>query len=405
MSVIRVAVETGARTYHWGGRELPSVTTILQLVGLPERHVLTLSRVVDRAIEQAQATADRLRGVSQADHEVIVNQIRADLLQAASDGCDQSAALGTAIHAAIASGGSSEELRLDVLSRVRQYDDWLRVSGANVLASEFEVWNLTQGYAGTADLLVRLRNESHWLVDIETGRSVHPQHALQLAAYGMAEFVGADGEVDDRLTELLRRTRNLAVLHLTADRWEFRSIPFSDDVRDAFSGLLRYVTWNGVAADEAQRLGARRSGAAPEASTGRLGQIVGRPAIAIEVRQSEPRGLPQVSPIWQCAVCGSRDVIVDPMTPIDARITTGRCRAEGRNVGGVMTFPVRPLITAEYAPNAQRQIEVAKAARQRVADGRGKGSRRKSPDELVAARHAVQARWDQEAEARRKADR
>jgi hypothetical protein len=233
MSLIRVAggppdaqtdPETGARTYQWRGTQLPSVTTILHLAGVPERlHAWALSRVVDRAIEQAQVTAERLR--ESPDREAAIRQTRAVLLQAALDRRDRAAALGTAIHAGIASGGTTEGPSLDVVSRLRQYNDWLRVSDAEVLASEFQVWNLTLGYAGTADLLIRLRDGSPWLVDIKTGRSIQPNHALQLGAYAMAEFVGADGEPDDRLTELLRQTRNLAVLHLSAGSWEFRSIP------------------------------------------------------------------------------------------------------------------------------------------------------------------------------------
>jgi hypothetical protein len=417
MSLIRVVggphnahtdPETGARTYQWRGRELPSVTTILRLAGVPERlHAWALSRVVDRAIEQAQATADRLRDAPLPAREAARMQIRAELLQAVYDRRDRAATLGTAVHAGIASGGMTEGLSLDVQSRVRHYNDWLRVSDAEVLASEFQVWNLTHGYAGTADLLVRLRDGSQWVLDIKTGRSIKPNHALQLAAYAMAEFVGADGEVDDRLTGLLSETRSLAVMHLTEGGWEFRSIPYTDDLRDAFLGLLQYVSWNGVAAEQALRVGARRSGAAPPAiGVVHAGYQASSPALAFDEPNSELREPEQAlrEPVRQCAVCGSRDVLVDPVTSIDPNFATGQCRTEGRRVAGVMTFPVRPLITAEYAPNAQRQIEVAKAARQRVADGRGKGSRRLSPEERVNRRRAVQAQWDQEAEVRRNED-
>jgi hypothetical protein len=273
MSVIRVESgppdaqtdpTNGMRTYRWRGRELPSVTTILRLAGLPEGlHNWALGQVVDRSIAQAQAITDRLRDVAPGNRGAIVSQIRAELLQAPNAQRDRSAALGTALHRAVASPGSHAGLDPDVQSRLRQYGDWLRVSGAEVLASEFQVWNLSLGYAGSADLLVRLRDGSLWLVDIKTGRSVHPEHALQLAGYGIAEFVGAHGEIDDGLSDLLLGTQNLAVLHLTPQGWEFRSIPFTVEIRDTFVCLVRYVAWSQRGAERALVSGARRSGSAP----------------------------------------------------------------------------------------------------------------------------------------------
>ena len=68
----------------------------------------------------------------------------------------------------------------EVAPRLRQYLDWLEVSGAEVLGAEFQVWNLTIGYAGTVDLLVRFRDGSIWVIDLKTGKGLYGEHALQL---------------------------------------------------------------------------------------------------------------------------------------------------------------------------------------------------------------------------------
>jgi hypothetical protein len=113
------------------------------------------------------------------------------------------------------------EVGPDVAPRLRQYLDWLATSKAEILATEFQCWNLGIGYAGTADLLVRFPDQSIWLVDLKTGKGVYGEHALQLLAYLMAEFVGTDDVVDETTTEYLKAATGLAVLHLEADKWEF----------------------------------------------------------------------------------------------------------------------------------------------------------------------------------------
>lgn len=118
------------------------------------------------------------------------------------------------------------------------------VERLEVLAAERQVWNLTLGYAGTFDLLVRLRDGTIWLVDIKTGKGVYSDHALQLMAYSMAEFVGSDDVVDEAATELLRGIGGMAVLHLADDHWEFRAVRHDAATWSAFRGLLSFATWS-----------------------------------------------------------------------------------------------------------------------------------------------------------------
>lgn len=112
---------------------------------------------------------------------------------------------------------------------------------------------------------------------------------------------------------------------------------------------------------------------------------------------------PPPATVWHCAKCGSTDVIADPLTPIDPRMTTGRCKAEKRQVRGDVDYPARQLVDNDYAKTAREQLAADKAARQRLAVVHGSGNRKLSTEQLAAAKTAVLSQWDREAAERRKA--
>jgi hypothetical protein len=162
---------------------------------------------------------------------------------AATEERDAAAKLGTAVHDAAATGLDPATVPDDVRPRLLQFRAWLAASGVEVLGTEFQCWNLSVGYAGTADLLVRFPNGQVWLIDLKTGKGVFSEHALQLIAYRQAEFVGQDDRVDERLTALLHAATGMAVLHLADDHWEFRSMRVDEETWRAFRGLLAFAMW------------------------------------------------------------------------------------------------------------------------------------------------------------------
>jgi hypothetical protein len=162
---------------------------------------------------------------------------------AATEERDAAAELGTAVHDAAASNLDIETVEPAVRPRLLQFRSWLATARPEILATEFQCWNLTAGYAGTADLLVRLLDGSIWLIDLKTGKGTYAEHALQLIDYRTAEFVGSDDVVDDRLTALLHACSGMAVLHLADDHWEFRAIRFDQETLDASRGLLAFARW------------------------------------------------------------------------------------------------------------------------------------------------------------------
>jgi hypothetical protein len=236
----RTDPQSGLRFYTWQGRELPSVTSVRRMAGLPHGlHQWAIGKVVDRVVDHIGEIVAELRNPDPSH----VTLVRRWLRQAATEERDRAAELGTAVHDAAASGRTLADVGPQIAPRLRQYLDWLATSGAEVLGSEFQVWHLTAGYAGTADLLVRFPNGSIWLVDLKTGKGVYSEHALQLIAYLMAEFVGTDDVVDERLTALLHQASGMAVLHLADDHWEFRVLTADAGTWTSFRGLLAFSRW------------------------------------------------------------------------------------------------------------------------------------------------------------------
>lgn len=231
---------TGLRYYSWRGRKLPSVTSIRRLAGVPfGLHNWAISKVVDRAIDEWRDIGAELAKADPAAVQLVRHRLR----KAATDERDAAAALGTAVHDAAAEGKALGDVSPEVAPKLRQYLDWLRVSGAEVLASEFQCWNLSIGYAGTADLLCRFPDGSIWVIDLKTGKGIYGEYALQLMAYLMAEFVGEDDDIDPVRSEWLKQARGVAVLHLQADHWEFVSLRADGETWAAFRGLLQFGIW------------------------------------------------------------------------------------------------------------------------------------------------------------------
>jgi hypothetical protein len=248
---------TGLRFYTWQGRDLPSVTSIRRMAGLPHGlHQWSINQVISHALDHWPALTERLAGGDPGQ----LKAVRQELRSAATAQRDRAADLGTAVHDAAARRLSPPEVEPEVAPRLRQYLDWLAVSGADILATERQVWNLTLGYAGSFDLLVRLRDGSIHLVDLKTGKGTYPEYALQLIAYAMAEFVGEDDVVDEEATAFLQAVKGMAVLHLTDTDWQYLALRPDPGSWSAFRGLLAFAVWMATHQDMASVTLASRQG-------------------------------------------------------------------------------------------------------------------------------------------------
>lgn len=247
----RTDPSTGLRFYNWDGREYPSVTSVRRLIGMPfTLHNWALSQVIDRAITD-HAVIDQMlnrprRSRERVRDKNVVIEVAKHLRAAATEERDLAGDRGQRAHEAIALGLSPEVVAAtqpDIFGHVVQYHDFMRSKGAELVWSERQLWNLTYGYAGTGDALMRFPSGRVLVVDYKTSKSVYIDHAIQLVAYGMAEFVGENGVVDLWATEWLARADGLAILHLSEQAWEWVEVRPDPVIFQGFLGALAFATF------------------------------------------------------------------------------------------------------------------------------------------------------------------
>src|SRR5712691_4306064 len=178
------------RFYTIAGRQLPSVTTILDIIAKPalgpwyakeERRYFetamleVLSRPGARDPEYVlAAVADAVTGVKAADREK-----------------QKAAAIGTAVHAGIEwelrrhlgeDAGPEPQLPEAAAWAVESWKDWARSVALEPLAIERTVYCETCGYAGTLDLYARVQGVPT-VLDWKSGKAIYPEALLQNVAY------------------------------------------------------------------------------------------------------------------------------------------------------------------------------------------------------------------------------
>jgi hypothetical protein len=220
---------------------MPSVTTILRVLDKP-----ALSSWYKRQV--AEAAVHR-----KAEWWEMTSADAVKWLASMPDGTrDNAAAKGTAIHGLIdlagrATAGAtalpvSQEYQ-DTLDAFQRFLD--RVGGPqSIVSSEKAILNLSEGFAGTFDLLMNIDSEL-WLIDAKSGKGVYPDYALQLAAYGMAEHIALPN--DPTLYPFPEPTR-YGVLHLRPEAYPdtgYALIEYAitDRERLAFLAALELWRW------------------------------------------------------------------------------------------------------------------------------------------------------------------
>ena len=179
-----------SRFYRIDGLELPSVTTILEIIAKPglapwyakeERRFFetamleVLSRPGARDPEYVlSAVAQAVTGVKAADREK-----------------QRAATIGTAVHAGIEwhlrrglgdDPGPEPQLPDAAAWAVESWRDWAASVTLEPLAIERTVYCTDCGYAGTLDLYARVKGVVS-VLDWKTGRAIYPEAFLQNVAY------------------------------------------------------------------------------------------------------------------------------------------------------------------------------------------------------------------------------
>lgn len=238
--------ETGLRFYTWKDQLLPSVTSTRRLIGMPfTLHQWTLSQVIDRAIVDHNLIDSMLNRPRRPRERVreanIIREVSKHLRAAATEERDLGAERGTLIHDAIALGLQPGQCDISIFGYMAQYHDWLQTMKPQILWQERQVWNLTYGYAGTADALLLLPDGRVVLTDWKSSKSVYLDHAIQLIAYGMSEFVGENDVIDKAASAWLDKASTLAILHLGEYEWEWIEVRAEPVIFQAFLGSLSFA--------------------------------------------------------------------------------------------------------------------------------------------------------------------
>lgn len=247
----RTDAETGLRFYVWRGRDYPSVTSIRRIIGTPFGLVQwQISKIVTRAVEQYEELGALLNREAKPRErkrdENVLKEAKTWLRKAATEERDKAGDRGTAAHEAIEQGLRPQDIEdPEVRAIVSQFVSFLDDTGAEVIWAERQVFNLTDGYAGTCDALMRVRSHGNrvFVVDYKTSKGVHIDYALQLMAYAMGEFVGENDVIDKTATAQLKEADGMAVLHLSTEGWEFIEIEATPSLFTAFTSSVKLASF------------------------------------------------------------------------------------------------------------------------------------------------------------------
>lgn len=236
-------VRDGNGYYHLpGGRKLLSVTTILE-DGIPKPNLVHWA-----AWEVARCAMDWLTRLVRARGDEERRAALGWLQKAAERKRDTAADLGKAIHRIAEAhmlGGPypepTEEQRPYVEAFNRFCDRWQ----PRWEAAEMVLANHTDGWAGTADVLMWLTLPDVGPVpvlvlgDYKTGKNIYPECACQLSAYARAEV----GYLRDGTQITPPRVEYAVVIHLRPGKYSsgyaVKRVDISDETYEAFRNAQR----------------------------------------------------------------------------------------------------------------------------------------------------------------------
>jgi len=190
-----------------------------------------------------------------------------------------------------------------VYNALIQFEDFRQNVPFVIVAQEPQVYNLTAGYGGSADVLMWFLGEwrrvgedveffpipdiDHVALqrradqgritiddidaiggqlavgDWKTSKTVYTEHVVQTTAYMSAEFVAEDGIIDERLTAILDKAHLGMVIQIRPDHWEVDLFELRQDVMRAFFGSVAFARFLAFHKTPDTLISYRTEGAAP----------------------------------------------------------------------------------------------------------------------------------------------
>ena len=220
---------------------VPGVTGILQVLAKPAI-VPWAQRIVAEAAIAHRGELEKWVSVGGAEGAVSL------LKKAAETQRDAAANRGSAVHSLAEAivKGQPVTVPEELAPYVTAYQSWIEAFQPDFLAIEEMVCSLEYGYAGTLDSIAVIAGET-WLLDIKTSKGYYPDTALQLAAYGHAEFIGRP---NDPVQYAIPEIQQYGVIHVRPEGAEL--IPYDVTHVDfaAFLAAKRAHHWQSTRASK-----------------------------------------------------------------------------------------------------------------------------------------------------------
>lgn len=225
------------RTYTWGDESFTSVTTLLGALSKPA----LVNWAAKTVAEYAVAHMAEIHALAKADPDGAVRALKGSPWQQR----DKAADLGTYVHDQIEArilGQTPAAPPDEVALRVGYFDDFCRDYQPVFEASEATVYSRDAKYAGTLDSIAMIGGE-RFIIDVKTTKSgVYPEHALQLAAYAHAEFIGAPDGTEVSLPQIDAG----AVLWISPTGYQFVRVRIDTAIYDAFLDIANAWAFQNV---------------------------------------------------------------------------------------------------------------------------------------------------------------
>lgn len=203
-------------TYRLDGKRVPGVTTLIGK-GLPKP---ALVRWAAKSVAEFVAdNEDDISTLRRLGRGPLIEALKATPWQTRDD----AALRGTDIHT-LAEGlvhGESVDVPAEFTDAVAGYVDWLDTWNVEPRWTERPVANRRWWYAGKPDIVCTIGSDT-WLLDWKTSKGVYGDHALQVCAYGHAEFSNAEDGSEEPMPHIDR----YGVVHI--ERGETRLYEVSD---------------------------------------------------------------------------------------------------------------------------------------------------------------------------------
>jgi hypothetical protein len=246
------------RFYRIEGRELPSVTTVLDVIAKPALGPWYAKE--ERRYFEA-AMLEVLSRPGARDPEFVLSAVAAAVtgVKAADREKQRAATIGTAVHAGIEwhlrrilgdDPGPEPYLPDPAVWAVESWRDWAASVALEPLIVERTVYCLECGYAGTLDLYAKVKGVLT-VLDWKTGKAIYPEAFLQNVAYRHAAQRRGMPSAQGLIVRLPKLLEDPA--------WEVMVVPDSLGLPD-FQAALRLWRWQ-------RQMEGRRTGGASATPT------------------------------------------------------------------------------------------------------------------------------------------